>query len=104
MFLCPDRMETVDVMTTIASALIGRVFLHVVMLADIVFICTRLYLLVFLQLDITGDPVFFQIQEVLFVAVSVVRRFPFQYVKALPRLRSASSFSGASASLTASSF
>ena len=42
---------------------------HVVIFPNVFFIRTGLSLFMILQLDITGDPVFFQIQQVLFTAV-----------------------------------
>lgn len=53
---------------------------HVVIFPNVFFIRTGLSLFMILQLDITGDPVFFQIQQVLFTAVTAVSSHLFQAV------------------------
>src|SRR3712207_4697175 len=50
MSLCPDMPEAAAVMAAVVNPLIICAFLHVVMPADVVFICACFHLLVFLQL------------------------------------------------------
>lgn len=53
---------------------------HVVILSDIFLIRTGLSLLMILELDIAGNPMFFQIQQVSFTTVAAVSRDLFQNI------------------------
>lgn len=55
-----------------AAAVRTAIYLHGLGVAILFFACPCLTLLIFLKLDITPDPVLFQIQQVLFTAVAAV--------------------------------
>ena len=70
--LRPDMPQFPSVMADIITLIFKDGICHGVILPDVFFVCPCLTLLVFLKLDITPDPVLFQIQKVLFTAVAAV--------------------------------
>ena len=69
---CPDMPQFPPVVTNIVMLILKDLILHVVILPDVFPISTTLSLFVILELDIAGNPVSFQIQQVLFTAVAAV--------------------------------
>ena len=75
---CPDMMQSPSIMTDIIMLIFKYHAFHVVILSDVLLISLRLSFLMILKLDVTGDPVLFQIQQIFFTAVTAVSRSIFR--------------------------